>query len=155
MPQTCEICWDERVLGDSSLEESGFELMVPPRTERKWEGAGTHQHHLGRASELKVLPNLSSDTWDQEFDPFPPSVSPVRTTGSGATAPGTARALGERRKRLVCGSSPSELRSYLVTRVPPGHAINQPSEAVFDRKNRIEFLPGPMSSMIDRKCERD
>ena len=26
---------------DSPLEESGFELMVPPRTERKWEGAGT------------------------------------------------------------------------------------------------------------------
>jgi hypothetical protein len=26
---------------DSLLEESGFELMVPPRTERKWEGAGT------------------------------------------------------------------------------------------------------------------
>jgi ABC-type nickel/cobalt efflux system permease component RcnA len=38
---------------DSPLEESGFELMVPPRTERKWEGAGTHQHHLGRASELR------------------------------------------------------------------------------------------------------
>jgi hypothetical protein len=33
--------------------------MVPPRTERKWEGAGTHQHHLGRASELKVPPSLS------------------------------------------------------------------------------------------------
>src|SRR5437660_6042932 len=58
--------------------------------------------------------------WDQEFDPFPPAVSPVRTTGSGATAPGTTRALGERRKRLVCGSSPSELRSYLVTGIRPG-----------------------------------
>ena len=44
---------------DCLLEESGFELMVPPRTERKWEGAGTHQHHLGRASELKVPPSLS------------------------------------------------------------------------------------------------
>jgi hypothetical protein len=105
---TAEFRWD-REFADSPLEESGFELMVPPRTERKWEGARTHQHHLGRTSELKVplsfLPNLSSDTWDQEFDPFPPAVSPVRTTGSGATAPGTAR----------------ELRSYLVTRVPnPG-----------------------------------
>jgi hypothetical protein len=38
-----------REFADSPLEESGFELMVPPRTERKWEGAGTHQHHLGRA----------------------------------------------------------------------------------------------------------
>jgi hypothetical protein len=44
---------------DWLLEESGFELMVPPRTERKWEGAGTHQHHLGRASELKVPLSLS------------------------------------------------------------------------------------------------
>jgi hypothetical protein len=25
---------------DSPLEEGGFELRVPPRTERKWEGAG-------------------------------------------------------------------------------------------------------------------
>jgi hypothetical protein len=38
---------------DCLLEESGFELMVPPRTERKWKGARTHQHHLGRASELR------------------------------------------------------------------------------------------------------
>jgi hypothetical protein len=48
-----------RFAEDSPLEESGFELMVPPRTERKWEGAGTHQHHLGRASELKVPLSLS------------------------------------------------------------------------------------------------
>jgi hypothetical protein len=33
--------------------------MVPPRTERNWEGVGTHQHHLARASELKVPPGLS------------------------------------------------------------------------------------------------
>ena len=50
---------DLRFARDSPLEESGFELMVPPRTERKWEGAGTHQHHLGRASELKVPLSLS------------------------------------------------------------------------------------------------
>ena len=36
---------------DCLLEESGFELMVPPRTERKWEGAGTHQHYLARPFE--------------------------------------------------------------------------------------------------------
>jgi hypothetical protein len=48
-----------QVRRDSPLEESGFELMVPPRTGRKWEGAGTHQHHLGRASELKVPLSLS------------------------------------------------------------------------------------------------
>jgi hypothetical protein len=44
---------------DSPLEGNGFELMVPPPTERKWEGAGTHKHHLARASELKVPPSLS------------------------------------------------------------------------------------------------
>jgi hypothetical protein len=32
---------DEEFAPDSPLEEGGFELMVPPRTERKWEGAGT------------------------------------------------------------------------------------------------------------------
>jgi hypothetical protein len=37
---TAEFRWD-REFADSPLEESGFELMVPPRTERKWEGAGT------------------------------------------------------------------------------------------------------------------
>jgi hypothetical protein len=41
---------------DSPLEESGFELMVPPRTERKWEGAGTHQHHLARHLSLRLRP---------------------------------------------------------------------------------------------------
>jgi hypothetical protein len=29
-----------RFAEDSPLEEGGFELMVPPRTERKWEDAG-------------------------------------------------------------------------------------------------------------------
>ena len=79
----------------------------------------------------------------------------MRTTGSGATAPGTARVLGERRKRLVCGSSPSELRSYLVTRVPPGMQFTSPQKPYLTARIELNSRLGPTSSMIDRKCERD
>jgi hypothetical protein len=98
---------------------------------------------------------LSADTWDQEFDPFPPALNPVRTTGSGATASGTARPLGERRKRSVCGSSPSELRSYLVTRAHPGMQLTSPQKPCLTARIGLNSRLGPTSSMIDRKCERD
>jgi hypothetical protein len=46
-----------RKFADSPLEEGGFELMVPPRTERKWEGAGTHQHYLARERTILGAPS--------------------------------------------------------------------------------------------------
>jgi hypothetical protein len=41
---------------DWLLEEGGFELVVPPRTERTW-GAGTHQHYLARERTILGAPS--------------------------------------------------------------------------------------------------
>jgi hypothetical protein len=42
----------DREFADPPLEQAGFELMVPPRRERKWEGAGTG----GLRAELRTPP---------------------------------------------------------------------------------------------------
>src|SRR5690242_22286 len=108
---------------DSLLEEGGFELMVPPRTERKWEGAGTHQRDLAR--ERTILGSVVAATSLIGHEIAPNRLSrllPRFTTGGNAI-----RTVGPR------GTRP-RLRAELMSRLPKAVPRSGASSRLLDRQ---------------------
>src|SRR5947209_4165093 len=120
---------------DSPLEEGGFELMVPPRTERKWEGAGTARVAAAaalRICRVEALPGRSR---------LPRRDRQALLQRAASTAPPGGRGAHHRRDNR-------DLSSRQTGRQP----LPQPAPASADHRPRAYALLPPALSRLDPRA---